>query len=184
MHRAGHLLWTMSSSREGSHQSFGRPASEHCSGPTWAQLGSFEQTRKENVQQAGAWAGALLCHCVWKVLHKLPHVTSRAQASCTRSYATFSCEGLSHRLCRVSASAQLESPAPCSLCSAGQKLKQRRRWWSQLRRPWKFWRTRTWPRSQAHQRERLQHLREPAAAPWMPGTSRNTCARTPCASTR
>ena len=26
--------------------------------PVWAQLGSFEQTRKENVQQAGAWAGA------------------------------------------------------------------------------------------------------------------------------
>lgn len=25
----------------------------------WAHLGSFEQTRKENVQQAGTWAGAL-----------------------------------------------------------------------------------------------------------------------------
>ena len=35
-------------------------ATKH-SGPGWAHLGSFEQTRKENVQEAGAWAGRLSC---------------------------------------------------------------------------------------------------------------------------
>lgn len=48
-------------------KSGGRPSSPGClpssaaagpSGPAWAHLGSFEQTRKENVQQAGTWAGA------------------------------------------------------------------------------------------------------------------------------
>ena len=39
----------------------GLPSSAACgpSDPVWGQLGSFEQTRKENVQQAGAWAGRL-----------------------------------------------------------------------------------------------------------------------------
>jgi hypothetical protein len=37
----------------------GPPAAEPGAGSGWAQLGSFEQTRKENQQQAGQWAGVL-----------------------------------------------------------------------------------------------------------------------------
>ena len=44
------------------------------SGTTWAQLGTFEQTRKENVQQAGAWAGRLsCCSSIYDSLHTKGH---------------------------------------------------------------------------------------------------------------
>ena len=45
------------SSQGASKEGLSGAAGVSSSQPMWAQLGSFEQTRKENMQQAGAWAG-------------------------------------------------------------------------------------------------------------------------------